>query len=164
MSDTTQNGSSPLNMIVGLSDKAINLLNQFPDWPLQLFARFSVGYVFYNSGMKKVYNCDFPWFSCKIQDITYALFKDFDVPFLSLVTATKLATFGELTLPLLLFAGLATRFGAAGLLVMTMVIQIVQPTGWPTHLMWATLLVFVLVRGPGPVSVDHFVRKRFIGN
>ncbi|MEO6381128.1 MAG: DoxX family protein, partial [Nitrobacter sp.] len=44
----------------------------------------------------------------------------------------------EITLPILLVLGLATRLTALGLLVMTGVIQLVVPDGWANfHLYWA---------------------------
>ena len=58
--------------------------------------------------------------------------------------------------PVLLVLGLFTRFAAFSLLVMTTVIQIfVYPDAWPTHLSWAGLLLYLLGRGAGPVSLDR---------
>jgi putative oxidoreductase len=62
---------------------------------------------------------------------------------------------------LLLIIGLGSRLSAAALLVMTLVIQLfVYPSAWSTHLLWASLLAFVIFRGPGALSVDHWLRKR----
>lgn len=56
----------------------------------------------------------------------------------------------------LLILGFLTRPAAVGLLLMTLVIQIfVVPTGWPTHLLWAGPLVYLIARGPGAVSLDR---------
>ena len=56
----------------------------------------------------------------------------------------------ELSAPVLLVLGLFARFGAAALLVMTLTIQfLVYPGNWPEHLMWASILAYVLTRGPG---------------
>jgi putative oxidoreductase len=39
---------------------------------------------------------------------------------------------------------------------MTAVIQIfVYPDAWPTHLSWATLMLYLIGRGAGPLSLDH---------
>lgn len=62
----------------------------------------------------------------------------------------------EIVLPLLLIAGLATRFCALALLVMTGVIQLVVPEGWANfHLPWAALAVAIMALGPGRLSLDH---------
>lgn len=62
----------------------------------------------------------------------------------------------EIALPLLLVVGLATRFSALALLVMTGVIQLVVPEGWANfHLPWAGLALAIMALGPGRLSLDH---------
>jgi putative oxidoreductase len=62
----------------------------------------------------------------------------------------------EIVLPLLLIVGLATRFSALSLLVMTGVIQLVVPEGWANfHLPWAALAIAIVALGPGKLSLDH---------
>lgn len=62
----------------------------------------------------------------------------------------------ELVLPALLLLGLATRFAAAGLLIMTGVIQLTYPEGWANfHLYWAAISLGILALGAGPLSLDH---------
>ena len=64
----------------------------------------------------------------------------------------------EIVLPLLLVTGLATRFSALGLLIMTGVIQLVVPEGWANfHLPWAALAVAIIALGPGTLSLDHLI-------
>lgn len=64
----------------------------------------------------------------------------------------------EIVLPILLIVGLATRFSALGLLVMTGVIQLVVPEGWANfHLPWAALAVAIIALGPGALSLDHLI-------
>jgi putative oxidoreductase len=64
----------------------------------------------------------------------------------------------EIVLPILLVVGLATRFSALGLLVMTGVIQLVVPVGWANfHLPWAALAVAIIALGPGPLSLDALI-------
>ena len=66
----------------------------------------------------------------------------------------------EIVLPVLLIVGLATRFSAFGLLVMTGVIQLTVPDGWATfHLPWAALAVAIIALGAGPLSVDSFIER-----
>lgn len=64
----------------------------------------------------------------------------------------------EIVLPIMLIVGLATRFSALGLLVMTGVIQLVVPEGWANfHLPWAALAIAIIALGPGALSLDHLV-------
>lgn len=66
----------------------------------------------------------------------------------------------EIVLPVLLVVGLATRFSALGLLVMTGVIQLVVPEGWANfHLPWAALAVAIIALGPGPLSLDALIER-----
>jgi putative oxidoreductase len=62
----------------------------------------------------------------------------------------------EIVFPVLLVIGLATRFSALALLVMTGVIQLVVPDGWANfHLPWAALAIGIVALGPGKLSLDH---------
>jgi len=64
----------------------------------------------------------------------------------------------EIVLPVLLVIGLATRFSALGLLVMTGVIQLVVPEGWANfHLPWAGLALAIIALGPGALSLDYLL-------
>jgi putative oxidoreductase len=64
----------------------------------------------------------------------------------------------EIALPVLLVIGLATRFSALALLVMTGVIQLVVPEGWANfHLPWAGLALGIIALGPGSLSLDHLL-------
>jgi putative oxidoreductase len=68
----------------------------------------------------------------------------------------------EIVLPVLLIVGLGTRFSALGLLVMTGVIQLVVPEGWANfHLPWAALAIAIIAIGPGALSLDRLIERRF---
>jgi putative oxidoreductase len=68
----------------------------------------------------------------------------------------------EIVLPVLLVVGVATRFSALGLLVMTGVIQLVVPEGWANfHLPWASLAVAIIALGPGRLSLDHLIARQW---
>jgi putative oxidoreductase len=44
---------------------------------------------------------------------------------------------------------------------MTMMIQLfVFPDGWPDHILWIALLVQIIARGLGAVSLDHLIYNR----
>lgn len=74
--------------------------------------------------------------------------------------AAYLVSYAEFLLPIMLVVGLATRFAALGLLLLTALIQFyVLPNElWSTHVYWAAILVVLMTRGPGELSIDHIVR------
>ena len=90
------------------------------------------------------------------------LFTDeYKVPLLPPEFAANLALSIELTTPVLLVLGLLTRAAALVLLGMTTVIEIfVYPQAWPTHIQWAAMLLVLLCRGAGKLSLDCIVWQR----
>ena len=66
----------------------------------------------------------------------------------------------EILLPILLVLGLATRFAALGLLLMTLVVQLTVPDGWPLHVTWAAMALGIMAWGPGRISLDHLIKWR----
>ena len=80
------------------------------------------------------------------------------------VIAAHLAALAENILPILLVLGFATRLSALALFVMTIVIQFVYPGGfWNHHILWFFLLLFIMARGPGCISLDHLIAKKYQG-
>jgi putative oxidoreductase len=139
---------------------ALQLINRVRDWlervPYTFLAiplRLAVATVFWNSAMTKLAN----W------DTAVALFVDeYKVPLLAPELVAYLAVSIELMTPVLLVAGLFTRVAAFVLLGMTAVIEIfVYPLAWPTHIQWAAMLLILLCRGPGGLSIDHWLWKQF---
>lgn len=129
-------------------------LERFPLSIIQLAMRIAVGAAFFRSGLLKIGSWEF----------AVQLFRDeYKVPLLDPVLAAKLATAVELGVPWFLFLGLATRAATLPLLGMIAVIQVfVYPNAWSDHLLWASILVFLLTRGPGKLSLDR-VLTRFAG-
>lgn len=117
--------------------------------PLRLFPAA----VFFASGQTKVDG----W---RIADSTWFLFEqEYALPLIPPAVAAVMAVIAEHLLPALLVLGLATRLAAAGLLGMTLVIQIfVYPEAWPTHGVWAACLIALIVAGPGRLSADRALR------
>jgi putative oxidoreductase len=141
--------------LLGLAAGAIGLLGRFPDALLLLVARVAPAAVFFKSGLNKTDN----W------DSTVDLFTtEYKVPVLPPEIAAYLGTAAELICPILLVLGLGARFGAAALLGMTFVIQtFVYPLNYAEHLTWAALLLLVLTRGAGALSIDHLIRRAVLG-
>jgi len=67
----------------------------------------------------------------------------------------------EITFSVLLVVGLAARFAALGLLVMTLIIELTVPDGWPVHITWAAMALGIMAWGPGRVSIDHLASRIF---
>lgn len=121
-----------------------------------LALRLPVAYVFWNSGRTKVDG----WNIFVVNETQYFLFEhEFGLPFPQLMA--HLTAIAEHILPILVVIGLFTRLGAAGMLVMTMVIQFfVFPDGWFNHHMWWAVTLFaVVVLGPGKLSIDHLIGR-----
>jgi putative oxidoreductase len=76
--------------------------------------------------------------------------------------AAFLSGCAEVTLPILLVLGLGSRFAAFGLLVMTAVIQLTVPSGWPIHITWAAMALALMAWGPGNFSLDRLIRTYFV--
>jgi uncharacterized membrane protein YphA (DoxX/SURF4 family) len=77
--------------------------------------------------------------------------------------AAPLAATAEHLFPLLILIGLGTRFSALALLFMTLVIQVfVYPGAYATHATWAAVLLYLIARGPGKLSVDHWLARRHL--
>jgi len=116
--------------------------------------RVGVGMVFFKAGLLKYNSFEF----------AIKLFEDeYKVPLLAPAVAARIAMMNELTTSTLLFAGLATRLATLPLLGMISVIQIfVYPSAWPDHVLWGSILIFLLTRGPGPFSMDYLIERYFL--
>lgn len=141
-----------------LIDSLINLLARIPHFIPALIGRLAMGLVFWNSGRTKVEG----WNIFHVSDKTLFLFKEeYKVPYIPPEIAALMAQVAEHVLGALLIVGLATRFSAAGLLVMVIVIQtFVYPQAYVLHGTWAAVLLMLIKYGPGPLSLDYLLYKR----
>lgn len=126
------------------------------DTLLCLVARLAIASIFFLSGRTKVEGL------LTITPSTYDLFQsEYALPLVSPWLAAHLAAYAEHLLPLLLVLGLYTRLSAFALLGMTTVIEVfVYPDAWPTHLSWAGLLLLLIGRGAGALSLDRLLGVR----
>jgi uncharacterized membrane protein YphA (DoxX/SURF4 family) len=83
----------------------------------------------------------------------------YHVPDLSPTLAAYLSTLVEIVCPVLLVFGIMSRLAAIPMLVTTAVIQFTFLKSID-HTYWAILLGMILVNGPGPLSVDCFLKKK----
>jgi putative oxidoreductase len=128
-----------------------SVLAAVPYTLLALPLRAAIATVFWNSGTTKLAS----W------DTTLELFtEEYKVPLLSPEIAAYLSASIELSMPVLLVLGLCTRAAALVLLGMTSFIEIfVYPQAWPTHIQWAAMLLVLLCRGPGALSLDALLAR-----
>lgn len=134
-----------------LFDRFRRRLEHFPLSIILLAGRVGVGATFFKAGLLKYRS----W------ELTVKLFEDeYRVPLLDPEVAAGIAMVQELTIPILLFVGLATRIATLPLLGMIAVIQtFVYPNAYNDHLVWGAILVLVLTRGPGVFSLDHVIER-----
>jgi putative oxidoreductase len=132
-------------------DAARVWLARFPLSVIQLAGRIGVGATFFKAGLLKYQSWEF----------TVRLFQEeYRVPLLDPAVAARIAMVQELTIPILLFLGLATRIATLPLLGMIAVIQIfVYPNAYNEHLVWGAILLLLLTRGPGVFSVDYLIGR-----
>lgn len=125
---------------------------------LDLGLRLLVASVFFQSGLTKIAS----WSS------TVALFEnEYAVPLLPPELAAYIGTGVELCLPVLLVLGLGTRASAGVLFVFNIIAVISYPdlseVGLKDHQYWGLLLLVTLFHGPGRLSLDHLIRRKFLG-
>lgn len=140
---------------LALAQGAVRRLDQLA--PLvDLVIRIFIAMVFFKAGLTKLAS----WSS------TVALFEnEYAVPLLSPEVAALLGTTVELVFPVLLVLGLGTRLSAFVLFVFNIVAVISYPdlgeVGLRDHQMWGLLLLVTLLHGPGALSLDHLIGRRF---
>src|SRR5919202_1303536 len=124
-------------------------LQRLPLPLIQLLFRLAIAAVFLKAGLTKTAN----WM------LTVQLFADeYQVPILSPEIAAMMAVTFEFGCSILLVLGLATRLATLPLLGMLAVIQtFVYPNAWSDHLTWGSLLLFLLTRGGGALSLDRLL-------
>jgi putative oxidoreductase len=142
---------NPSRLLICWNNLADRLHGLICDSLLSLVARISIAAIFLMSGRTKVEGL------LTITPSTYELFRtEYNLPLLSPELAAHLATYAEHLFPILLILGLFSRLSALALLGMTLVIEIfVYPDAWATHLSWAGLLLIILARGAGALSLDR---------
>ena len=157
--------STPARLVATL----ISWFKRIPQSLIAFVARFSIAAVFWNSGQTKVeglalnfVNGEFSLGWPRLSESALSLFQyEYQLPLLPPALAAMMAATAEHVFPLLLLFGLATRFSAAALLGMTLVIQLlVYPGAYATHGTWAALLLYLMVCGPGVLSIDHLLKSR----
>jgi putative oxidoreductase len=155
----------PLSTVALLADKASRLVQAVAAPSLvQLVMRVALAVPFWRSGILK-------WNGfLTLSDTAVTLFTDefmlhlpggpFHYP--APAVMAFLSGCGEITFPVLLVLGLATRFAGLGLLVMTLIVELTVPDGWPVHITWAAMALGIMAWGPGRLSIDFWLQKAMV--
>ena len=154
--------SSSKLQLLGLVDKAIGVIRAIarPSF-VQLVLRIALAVPFWRSGILK-------WSGfLQLNDTAVLLFSDefklhlpggpysFPAPEVMAFMSGSV----EILAPIFLVLGLATRFAALALLVMTCIVELTVPDGWPVHITWAAMALGIMAWGPGRLSVDYGIEK-----
>jgi len=150
-----------MSSVIALYDHLVGLVSgKFAEGLALFLARVALAGIFWRSYKTKVE--EGTWL--QISDTQYFLFEDqFSGLPIPTDLAVPMATYAEFLFPILLVVGLATRFSATALLIMTLVIQFfVFPTsdhffGWA--MMPIALAAILIARGSGLISVDALIGK-----
>jgi putative oxidoreductase len=124
-----------------------------------LGARWYVSWQFLKSG----------WIKLNSWDSTIYLFEnEYHTPVLSPHVAAVAGTFGELFFPSLLVLGIVSRLGAIGLFAVNAMAvisyaNVLLAAGFEAalgqHILWGSILVYLMVYGPGKLSLDHWLTR-----
>lgn len=146
--DTTMKPTGLLNKVT----ESLNSLSPIGD----LILRCWVAYAFWVSSLTKIQNWD---------STLYLFNEEYSVPLLPPEIAAYLGTAAELALPVLLAFGLLGRFAALALFLFNIVAVISYPdlgaAGIEQHKVWGVMLLACFLHGPGKLSIDHWVIRRF---
>ncbi|MCV2401801.1 DoxX family protein [Marinomonas sp. C2222] len=158
-----------LSLVNFINAQSEALFRKIPESVILFLSRFAIAAVFWKSGQTKIegfkldiiaMNAEFGW--PRLAETTGFLFEyEYDLPLIPPMIAAVLATIGEHLLPILILTGLFTRLASFGIVMMTLVIQIfVYPDAYATHATWMAAALFLMYKGPGSFSLDHFFAKR----
>jgi len=124
-----------------------------------LIARLYVSWQFLKSGYLKITTWD---------STLYLFENEYHTPLLSPHVAAVAGTFGELFFPTLLVVGLGSRLSALGLFAVNAMAvvsysQVLLAEGSEAalgqHVLWGTLLLFLMIYGPGKLSLDYVLHR-----
>jgi putative oxidoreductase len=126
---------------------------------LALGLRLYLGWQFLKAGLTKISD----W------SVTLALFRDeYQVPLLPPELAAVMGAAGELSLPILLFAGFLSRPAALGLFFVNLMAVISYPqlfmfdcpAAVNDHFFWGILMLVLVAYGPGRFSADALLNRK----
>lgn len=126
-----------------------------------LVIRLWVAKEFFVSGLTKIQS----W------STTLALFEyEYEVPLLPPDLAAVFGTAAELALPVFIVLGLAARPASLALFLFNIVAVYAYGSflfsdegaaGLQQHILWGVMMAMILFHGPGKLSLDHLIARRF---
>jgi len=143
-----------LQKIDGLIDPLRRVANHIASPLFDLGVRLYLGNEFWKSGVTRFND----WKNGNFDNQIFLFELEHPVPGLDPATAAYITTGAELLLPVMLVLGLFGRFAAAGLLIMTAVIEFTYGH-FDVHILWAFLAAMVFIKGPGKLSLDTLILK-----
>lgn len=155
---------------IAITDRIAEAFAAIPYSLIALVGRIAIAGTFWKSGQTKVQGFAIDLFEGKLElgwprfaESTVDLFRDeYKLPVIPAELAALAATIAEHVFPVFILLGLATRLSATALLMMTLVIQIfVYPGAWAIHGTWAAVLLMLMSRGAGIISVDRLLSQRY---
>ena len=125
-----------------------------------LAARVWVGWIFFKAGLVKIQ----AW-----QSTLFLFQNEYHVPLLSPVVAAYIGTAAEIILPILLVLGLGGRVTILIFFIYNAIAVFSYPHLWTPegamglaqHINWALLLGLLMFHGPGKLSVDYWIKRRY---
>ena len=162
MAGSQQGGDSLVSRFAAIVRQALGVIRWIASPSLtQLVLRLALAVPFWKSGILK-------WDGfLRLNDTAITLFTDefklhlpggpYDFP--APAVMAFLSGWGEITFPVLLVLGLATRFTATGLLFMTFIVELTVPDGWPIHITWAAMALAIMAWGPGRLALDQAIES-----
>jgi putative oxidoreductase len=143
-----------VHRIEGLMTKCV------PDWLVSFVLRLGVAVPFWKSGLTKWDGfgvlSETPILLFENEFVLHILGREYSYPFPTLMAYAS--SIAEIVLPILVVLGLFTRFAAIGLMLMTLIIQLTFPEGWPIHMTWAAMALGVIYLGGSKLSVDRLFK------
>jgi putative oxidoreductase len=131
-----------------------------PEWLASLVLRFGIAVPFWKSGLTKWDGfgvlSETPVILFENEFMLHILGQEYNFPFPTLMAYAS--SIGEIILPILVVLGLFTRFASVGLFLMTIIIQLTFPEGWPIHITWAAMALGVIYLGGSKISLDRFFK------
>jgi putative oxidoreductase len=123
-----------------------------------LLLRLWVAWAFWVSGLTKIRSWD---------STLYLFENEYSVPLLDPDLAAYVGTSVELGAPVLLALGVFGRLAAAVLFLFNIVAVIsypdLGPAGLEQHKTWGVMALVSLLHGPGKLSADHWIFRRWFG-
>lgn len=139
-----------MKCIVNLYKRFLYIINTLSP-VMMVIIRLWMAHVFWVSGILKISD----W-----NNTVYLFTHEFPVPGMPPLVAAFFGTLFELSCPVLLTLGLAARLATLPLIVMTAVINFTYAAELE-HYYWAMLLGVILFNGPGKLSLDYVLSRKF---